>query len=71
MKKRYIAKVKPDKCPKCGAPVFTIFYGEPMMSEEEYYNTYHEHVIYGGCCVSDDNPEWKCSKCGLEIYKQD
>ena len=47
---------KPDKCPKCGAPVYRIQYGFPTMSEEEYFNTYHEHVIYGGCCISEDDP---------------
>lgn len=48
MKKRYESKVKPDKCPKCGAPVYRILYGMPVMSEEEYFNTYNEYVIYGG-----------------------
>ena len=69
MKKRYESDVMPDKCPKCGAPVYRILYGYPAMSEEEYYNTYHEHVIYGGCCISDDDPEWACSKCGTQIYR--
>ena len=69
MKKRYESDVKPDKCPKCGAPVYRIQYGLPMMSEEEYFKTYHEHVIYGGCCVSEDDPKWACSKCGVEIYQ--
>ena len=68
MKKRYESIEKPDKCPKCGAPVYRIQYGMPMMSEEEYFNTYHEHVIYGGCCISEDDPEWQCSECGAEIY---
>ena len=66
--KRYESIEKPDKCPKCGAPVYRIQYGLPAMSEEEYFNTYHEHVIYGGCCISEDDPEWQCSKCGAEIY---
>ena len=69
MKKRYESIEKPDNCPKCGAPVYRILYGLPVMSEEEYFNTYHEHVIYGGCCISDDDPEWQCSKCGVEIYR--
>ncbi len=68
MKKRYKSDVMPDKCPKCGAPVYRILYGMPVMSEEEYFNTYHEHVIYGGCCISDDDPKWACSKCGTEIF---
>ena len=59
---------KPEKCPKCGAPVYEILYGLPVMSEEDYFDTYHEHVIYGGCCISEDDPEWQCSKCGAEIY---
>lgn len=71
MKKKYESKVKPDKCPKCGAPVYQILYGEPMMSEEDYFKTYHEHVIYGGCCISENDPEWACSKCGTEIYQVD
>ena len=37
MKKRYESIEKPDKCPKCGAPVFLILYGLPVMPEEEYY----------------------------------
>ena len=68
MKKRYESIEKPGKCPKCGAPVYPILYGLPTMSEEEYFNTYHEHVIFGGCCVSEDDQEWQCSKCGAEIY---
>ena len=68
MKKQYESIEKPEKCPKCGAPVYRIQYGLPTMSEEEYFNTYHEHVIFGGCCISEDDPEWQCSKCGAEIY---
>ena len=55
MSKRYESIEMPDKCPKCGAPVYRIQYGMPTMSEEEYFNTYHEHVIYGGCCISEDD----------------
>lgn len=68
MKKRCESEVKPKKCPKCGAPVYQILYGLPAMSEEDYFKTYHKHVIYGGCCVSEDDPEWACSNCGAEIY---
>lgn len=66
--KRYESIENPGKCPKCGAPVYRIQYGLPAMSEEEYFKTYHEHVIYGGCCISEDDPEWACSNCGAEIY---
>lgn len=62
---------KPDVCPACGAPVYPILYGEPVMSEEDYFNTYGEHVIYGGCCINFNDPEWACSKCGLKIYQSE
>lgn len=70
MKKRYKSKEMPEMCPKCGAPVYRILYGLPAMSEEDYFKKYHEHVIYGGCCISEDDPEWACSKCGTEIYRE-
>ena len=57
MKKRYESKEMPEKRPKCGAPVYRIMYGLPAMSEDDYFKKYHEHVIYGGCCVSEDVPE--------------
>lgn len=66
--KSYNYKTKPDKCPRCGAPVYRILYGLPMMSEEEYFNKYHEHVIFGGCCLTDHNPTWACSQCRAEFY---
>ena len=55
------------KCPKCGAPVYKILYGEPMMNEDEYFKTYGEHVIFGGCCISDDSPSHQCSNCGKQF----
>lgn len=58
---------KPEVCPKCGAPVCPILYGEPSMSEEDYFKTYGERVIYGGCCISNCSPKWVCSQCGQKI----
>ena len=71
MKKRFEAKEKPDVCPKCGAPVYKILYGMPMMSEENYFMTYREHVIYGGCEITEDDPKWACSKCGAKIWQSE
>jgi hypothetical protein len=68
--KRMSFPAKPEKCPNCDAPVYRILYGEPMMSEEDYFKTYGEHVIHGGCLLTGDDPEWACSKCGLEIYQE-
>jgi hypothetical protein len=61
---------KPRKCPLCGGEVVEIMYGEPMMSEEDYFKTYHKHVVYGGCCISEDSPQWQCRICEAEMYKK-
>ncbi len=71
MKPKRISSInKPDKCPRCGAPVYKILYGEPAMSEEDYFKTYGEHVIFGGCIISGDDPTWACSQCGQEFYQR-
>jgi len=61
---------KPRKCPLCGGEVVEILYGEPMMPEEDYFKTYHKRVVYGGCCISEHSPEWKCRRCEVVIYKK-
>ena len=66
---RLTSASKPDRCPRCGAPVYKILYGEPCMSEEDYLTTYGEHVIFGGCILTGDDPAWACSQCGAEIFK--
>ena len=50
-------------CPVCGKPLYKVLYGEPSMTEEEYFKTYGEHVVYGGCCISDNAPTLMCSGC--------
>jgi hypothetical protein len=27
-------------------------------------------LVLGGCMIGVDDPAWKCSSCGLEIYKK-
>ena len=68
--KRISSTSKPDKCPRCGAPVYKILYGEPAMSVEDYFRTSGEHVVFGGCIISGDDPMWACSRCGTEIYQR-
>lgn len=60
---------KPRKCPYCRGNVYRILYGEPMYSEYEYFEHFGEHVIFGGCCITGDDPEWACNECGRE-YKR-
>lgn len=53
-------------CPKCSSvkDVIPIEYGLPgdeMMEEEKTGK-----IRLGGCCVTDDNPEWHCKACRYE-----
>ena len=62
---------KPKKCPSCGAiPVATILYGLPAMSEKLEEDMKSGRVSLGGCCISDDDPKWECTHCGLMIYQK-
>ena len=27
-------------------------------------------IALGGCCISNDDPIWKCTECELDIYKE-
>ena len=61
---------KPIKCPSCGAwPVASIQYGEPAYSKQLQKDLDEGRIALGGCCVSFDDPEWKCTRCGLLIFK--
>ena len=61
---------KPRKCPHCGGEVYRILYGEPECDAEEYFKRYGEHVILGGCCITDNDPDWECTDCGHQFRKK-
>lgn len=61
---------KPGQCPACGfAPVATILYGMPAFSEEQQAAIARGEIVLGGCCISDFDPCWACSKCKITIYR--
>ena len=69
---RIVRAGKPRKCPECGfAPVATIQYGFPVNSLELNQAIDEGRKILGGCCVTDDDPAWECSRCGLQIYRRE
>jgi hypothetical protein len=71
MEKRYTSKSKPAKCPKCGSErVARILYGEPMGSEELMADLKAGRIVLGGCCITGDDPAWKCLECEMEIYRK-
>ncbi len=49
-------------CPKCGSTtVLPILYGLPAAEAVE--EAKRGEIALGGCCISDDSPQWHCSRC--------
>ena len=62
---------KPRKCPECGqAPLASILYGMPAFDEELERKMNEGRITLGGCCVSDDDPAWEGTHCGLKIFRR-
>ena len=62
---------KPRKCPQCGqAPLASIFYGMPAFDEKLERKINEGRITLGGCCISDDDPVWECTHCGLKIFRR-
>ena len=58
---------KPKKCPECGSDsIAEILYGLPAYDEQMERDLDAGKIVLGGCCVSDDSPEWHCNKCKHE-----
>ncbi|HEV8061392.1 MAG TPA: hypothetical protein VGP68_16050 [Gemmataceae bacterium] len=54
----------PDRCPACGkSSVASIEYGEPHLTPELQQKLKQRRVVLGGCCISEDDPEWECVEC--------
>lgn len=62
---------KPRKCAKCGqAPLASILYSMPAFDEEREQKMNEGRITLGGCCVSDDDPAWESTHCGLKIFRR-
>lgn len=53
---------KPEYCKICATKVVRIIYGEPTPETMEKARI--GELIVGGCCVSEQDPEWGCPRCG-------
>ena len=63
-------KRKPRKCPKCASnKIASIMYGMPVPDEKLQADLDSGRVVLGGCCISLDDPAWKCRECGAVFYK--
>jgi len=67
---KYKSVKKPDNCPKCGSDkIATILYGMPAFSDSLRKDLNDNKIILGGCCITNDDPTWKCTSCDTAIYK--
>lgn len=65
------SKIKPRKCPACGSSrMAEILYGLPALSVKLEKDLNAGRIVLGGCCVTDDDPEWQCADCQMPIYKK-
>ena len=69
MKRTRIIEVEsnPGKCPKCGGKVVPILYGEPTAQAYEEY--LQGKLVLGGCCITDNDPDWECLGCEQQFRK--
>lgn len=64
------ARTKPRKCPKCGSEkVADILWGMPAYSRELQEDLDNGKIVLGGCCVTDNDPEWQCVDCEAKMFK--
>jgi hypothetical protein len=67
----YFSKIKPKKCPKCGSKeVAVILWGFQIFSPKLEREMQEGKLVLGGCCVTDCDPSWKCTKCSAYIYRE-
>ena len=53
------------KCPSCNSSAGAREYIYGMPREEPDPSKF----VLGGCCISDDIPDYKCINCGTDFYK--
>ena len=59
-----MSKKKPQ-CPQCDSKnIAVIEFGFP--SPEMIEGSDRGEIVLGGCCVTEDDPEWHCKDCEYE-----
>lgn len=68
---RYESEIKPEYCPSCGSPrIAPIVYGKLKETPELHEKVRAGKIVRGGCCITYDNPRWRCVKCFTNIYSK-
>jgi hypothetical protein len=60
---------KPEICPVCGSKrIAAYLYGLPMLSDELDKEISEGKIVLGSCCITDDDPYFRCLECGADFY---
>ncbi len=69
---RYVSLDSPGNCLGCGSPrVAEIIYGLPAFTPELEQALDAGRAILGGCCVTGDDPRWRCLDCQAPIFDRE
>ncbi|NLV66197.1 MAG: hypothetical protein GXY14_00845 [Spirochaetes bacterium] len=61
---------KPGKCPVCGSVrIANYIYGIPEFTTELDRHVDDGRFILGGCCITDDDPLYRCTGCKTDFYR--
>ena len=59
-----------SECPKCGGTdIAMILYGLPTESEFLKEEVKKKKIVFGGCIVSNNDPELECNDCGWRFME--
>lgn len=62
---------RPKNCPHCNSPrIAKILYGLPNYDNKMAKDISEEKIVLGGCCISDDDPDYQCVECGVLIFSK-
>jgi hypothetical protein len=67
---KYESVSKPDSCPACGSiKIAVIMYGLPAKSPQLTQDVKDGKIVFGGCCITGNDPSWKCLDCLTFIFR--
>lgn len=62
---------KHPSCPECKSKnVAFIFWGYPGDIDWYLKAAEEKKIVFGGCCISENNPTWQCTNCYVEIWSK-
>ena len=63
--------MKIKNCPNCNSPrIAKILYGYPALDDNLDRAVEECKIVLGGCCVTDNDPDYQCVECQALIYSK-